>query len=159
LPNSEIPYILIVIIINLKNQEAEDPMRDLRMTRQRQTILDELKGSHSHPPADEIYESVRRHLPHISLGTVYRNLEILCEHGLVQKLEHAGFQRRYDARLENHYHVRCVKCGNIKDIEAATLADIEDKIGEKTDYVLLGHHIEFVGLCPGCVRKKQEKPN
>jgi Fur family ferric uptake transcriptional regulator len=129
------------------------------MTRQRETILDELKGNRSHPPADEIYESVRRRLPHISLGTVYRNLEILCEHGLVQKLEHAGFQRRYDARLENHYHVRCIRCGNIRDIEVATLADIEGEIGEKTDYVLLGHHIEFVGLCPDCVKKRREKFN
>lgn len=124
--------------------------KDLRMTRQRQTILDELKGSLSHPPADEIYERVRHKMPHISLGTVYRNLEILSEYGLVRKLEYGGFQRRYDGRLENHYHVRCVRCGNVEDVEAYPSAEIERGIASKTDYTIIGHRLEFIGFCPAC---------
>ena len=65
------------------------------MTRQRPVILEELKNLTTHPTADELYSMVRRRLPRISLGTVYRNLEILSEMGLAQKLESAGAQRRY----------------------------------------------------------------
>ena len=62
------------------------------MTRQRRVILEALRGTTSHPTADEVYEMVRRRLPRISLGTVYRNLEILSGEGLVAKLEMAGTQ-------------------------------------------------------------------
>jgi Fur family ferric uptake transcriptional regulator len=126
------------------------------MTRQRQTILEELQKTHSHLPADEIYERVRRQLPHISLGTIYRNLDILSEHGLVRKLEYAGFQRRYDGRIENHYHVRCARCGSVEDIEAEPLPEVEEGIGKKTDYTIIGHRLEFIGICPVCKEKKPD---
>ena len=61
--------------------------QNFRMTRQRGIILEELRKINTHPSADEIYERVRKHLPRISLGTVYRNLEILSELGEIQKLE------------------------------------------------------------------------
>ncbi len=60
------------------------------MTRQRSIILEELRNVCTHPSADEIYEMVRRRLPRISLGTVYRNLEILCELREIQKIETGG---------------------------------------------------------------------
>ncbi len=124
--------------------------RGLRMTPQRQTILEELRKAHSHPPADEIYERVRRRLPRISLGTIYRNLEILVEQGMVNKLEYGGFQRRYDGRLERHYHVRCARCGSVEDVEAEQLRQVEQGISRKTDYTITGHRLEFIGFCPAC---------
>jgi Fur family ferric uptake transcriptional regulator len=88
---------------------------ELRMTRQRRTIMEVLEKVDNHPAADEIYEMVRHKLPHISLGTVYRNLDVLSEHGLIRKMEFAGSQRRFDGRRNNHYHLRCTGCGS-KDI-------------------------------------------
>jgi len=70
--------------------------KNLRMTRQRRVILEELQSKNNHPSADELYERVRAHLPRISLGTVYRNLEVLCELGEIQKLGLSGPLKRYD---------------------------------------------------------------
>ncbi|MBI4833175.1 MAG: transcriptional repressor [Candidatus Lindowbacteria bacterium] len=121
------------------------------MTRQRKTILDELRKVDSHPSADEVYEMVRRRLPHISLGTVYRNLEILSESGEIQKLELAGSQMRFDGNAQDHYHVRCVRCGRVGDIAAAPARSLEEAFRRMTDYDIVGHRLEFMGLCPGCM--------
>ncbi|MBI5118027.1 transcriptional repressor [Candidatus Poribacteria bacterium] len=120
------------------------------MTRQRLTILDELRKVDSHPSADEIYEMVRRKLPHISLGTVYRNLESLSDSGEIQKLELAGSQMRFDGNANNHYHVRCLRCGRVGDIEAEQVSGLEDAFCGMTDYTIVGHRLEFTGLCPEC---------
>jgi Fur family ferric uptake transcriptional regulator len=69
------------------------------MTRQRKVILEELRNVDTHPSADEIYEMVRKRLPHISLGTVYRNLEILSETGAIQKLELGCAQKKFDGKV------------------------------------------------------------
>ncbi len=119
--------------------------QNLRMTRQRRVILTELKKLKTHPSADEIYELVRRHMPRISLGTVYRNLEILSELGEIQKLEFGGTLK------EKHYHIRCVQCNRIDDVEMDVIGNLEDKLSGLTRYSVMGHHLEFLGLCPECM--------
>jgi Fur family ferric uptake transcriptional regulator len=124
----------------------------LRMTRQRRIILEELQKSCCHPAASELYELVRRRLPRISLGTVYRNLEMLCRCGLARKLELGGGQKRFDGVIENHYHVRCVQCGQIADAHLKPLAKLEAAAGSSSGYEIITHQLEFVGLCPRCRR-------
>ncbi|MCJ7604005.1 MAG: transcriptional repressor, partial [Desulfobulbaceae bacterium] len=68
----------------------------LRMTKQRQVILEELRKVKTHPTADDMYQMLRKKMPKISLGTVYRNLEILSESGIIQKLDVGGTQKRFD---------------------------------------------------------------
>lgn len=87
-----------------------------RMTRQRKVILEELGKVYTHPTADEIYAMVKEKLPNISLGTVYRNLDLLAENNQVLKLETAGNIRRYDANMAPHSHIRCVSCGKVFDV-------------------------------------------
>jgi Fur family ferric uptake transcriptional regulator len=120
------------------------------MTRQRRVILEEIKQTGSHPTAYEVYETVRRRLPRISLGTVYRNLELLFEYGEVQKLELGGAQRRFDGDTANHYHVRCLHCGRVDDVLIERLATLEDLIRGVSEYEIVGHRLEFLGLCPKC---------
>jgi Fur family ferric uptake transcriptional regulator len=120
------------------------------MTRQRGVILEELRGVNSHPTADEVYKMARRRLPRISLGTVYRNLEILSESGMIGKLELGGTQKRFDGNVEKHYHVRCVRCGCIEDVPVEPLTDIEDAVRQVCDYEIIGSRLEFIGICPKC---------
>jgi len=108
--------------------------KELRMTRQRRTIMDVLENGKDHPPADEIYKRVRRRLPRISLGTVYRNLDLLAEHGMIRKLEFAGSQRRFDGKTDNHYHVRCTACGRVEDAPLDPMTGLEDGLRNATDY-------------------------
>ena len=127
----------------------------LRMTRQRKVILEELRKVTSHPTADEVYRMVRRKLPNISLGTVYRNLEILSASGMIQKLESGGSPRRYDGNPKMHYHLRCIRCGGVEDLPVGSIPAIDRAIRNARGYEILGYRLEFIGLCPKC----RESPN
>ncbi len=127
------------------------------MTRQRQVILEELRNASFHPTADEVYRRVRRRLPRISLGTVYRNLETLSKAGLVKKLEFGGSQKRFDGHLDDHYHVRCTSCGRLEDVPLKPIPEIESAFRSVGDYHITGHQLVLMGLCPGCCRKTSEE--
>jgi len=124
--------------------------RKLRMTNQRRVILEELKKVTSHPTADEVYQMVRQRLPHISLGTVYRNLEVLSQCGMIQRLALGINQRHFDANIENHYHIRCINCGRLEDVPIEPVAAFDNVLRGMSDYEIIGHRLEFIGLCPQC---------
>jgi Fur family ferric uptake transcriptional regulator len=124
--------------------------KKIRMTRQRTVILDVLKETATHPTADEIYTRVRTAIPRISLGTVYRNLEFLCEQGLIQKLDPGSGQRRFEYSRELHYHVRCVRCGCVEDLDIEPDRRLEKSIQADCDFEIIGHRLEFIGICPEC---------
>lgn len=124
--------------------------RPLRMTHQREILLDELKRSKTHPTADELYGYIRKRLPRISLATVYRNLEILSRAGLIQKLEVSGRQKRFDWNPEQHNHIFCTQCQGVDNIptpdaQAPYIGPMQEK-----GYCITGCRIEFFGLCPKC---------
>jgi len=122
----------------------------LRNTRQRQVILEELQKLSSHPTAVGLYEIVRRRLPKISLGTVYRNLELMVRGGLVQKLDGCGDEARFDGNIRHHDHVRCLHCGRVDDIHGSPI-DLKGGYAKDCDgYRIVGHRLEFFGLCPAC---------
>ncbi len=124
----------------------------LRNTRQRQVILEELRKLKTHPTADELYELVRRTVPRISLGTVYRNLELLSNEGIIQKLDQAGGRSRFDGNPDVHYHVRCLQCGRVEDVMADPVKAI-DRIGQNIDgYDITGYRLEYLGICSKCDR-------
>ena len=121
-----------------------------RNTRQREVILEELQKLTSHPTAVALHEIVRRLLPKISLGTVYRNLELLAEMGIVQKLEFGGPEARFDGNLDRHDHARCVRCGRVDDVHGAPLELSQGAYDDCGGYEVLGHHVELLGICPQC---------
>jgi Fur family transcriptional regulator, ferric uptake regulator len=122
----------------------------MRLTTQRQIILEELGKVTSHPTANEVYDMVRKRLPRIGLGTVYRNLELMAETGLILKIEVGGTQKRFDATTTPHYHIRCISCGKVDDIELPVMANINKTAADISQYEVLGHHIEFSGICSTC---------
>lgn len=128
----------------------------MRLTTQRQIILEELGKVSSHPTANEVYDMVRKRLPRIGLGTVYRNLELMAETGIILKLEVGGTQKRFDATIAPHYHIRCLSCGKVDDIELPVMADINKTAAELSQYQVLGHHIEFSGICSECSNNESE---
>ncbi len=133
-----------------------------RMTSQRKVILEELRKVTSHPTADAVYDMVRKRLPKVSLGTVYRNLDLLAESGEILRLEHAGGQMRFDGNPAPHYHVRCEVCGCVGDVEAS----LPDNLWNAPDwetlqqcnahgFTITGACLEFSGLCHGCRQRVQ----
>jgi Fur family ferric uptake transcriptional regulator len=122
------------------------------MTKQRKTILEVLKKTRNHPSADEVYEMVKQKLPRISLGTVYRNLEVLAELEMIQVLELSGSLRRYDWDPGKHYHIRCIRCDRVENAPIAPMRRLENEVYQSTVFEIIGHNLEFTGLCPQCTK-------
>ena len=132
-----------------------------RMTKQRQIIFEELKKQTSHPTAEQLYQIVRKRLPKISLGTVYRNLDFLSKNSIINKLDIDKDQARYDAEKREHYHVRCIRCGKIGDIFNLPKTDIKKEVSKLTDFIIIDYTPEFRGICPECLNnaKPEELTN
>jgi Fur family ferric uptake transcriptional regulator len=125
-----------------------------RNTPQRRVILEELCQLNSHPTAAELYAVVRRRLPRISLGTVYRNLEVLHEEGRIRRVAFAGTETRFDGTLDPHYHVRCTECGRIEDIFSLTADQAPIQPEELAGFKIEGHRLEYFGTCPDCRQRR-----
>lgn len=129
----------------------------LRMTNQREMILKELSKSKEHLSADELYGRVRKKMPRISLATVYRNLEILSEAGIIRKLEISGRQKRFDSEVVEHDHIYCVQCHRIENLQ---IDKSEMKVPTQDTvkgYTITGCRLEVTGLCPRCQQKISKK--
>lgn len=138
------------------NMNAPSPL--IRLTTQRQVILEELSKVKTHPTASELYDMVRKRLPRIGLGTVYRNLELMAENGLILKIEVGGTQKRFDATTEDHYHIRCSLCGRVDDIDVPVMEKLATQAANSSAYLILGHHVEFTGICSVCQQQRQDTP-
>ncbi len=127
------------------------------MTKQREVIIEELKNVTTHPTADQIYEMVRKRLPKISIGTVYRNLDILSKLNVIKKIEWGGTQKRFDGNIENHYHVRCRVCAKVEDLMFDPIVndEVEKIYSGAKGYYELTHKLELVGVCPDCIKMDQ----
>jgi len=117
-----------------------------------------LVGTADHPSVEQIYEEVRRQHPMISRATIYKTVETLKEMAQVLELEFSGASNRYDGRrAEPHPHLVCRGCGSIRDLELPALMREATQMAEKTGYALLGHRLEFYGLCPACRKASREQ--
>ena len=126
-----------------------------RQTKQREAILRLLRSARSHYTADQIYDEVRRELPNISKGTIYRNLKILQQMGLVSELSLNGSLSRFEAKRENHYHFRCERCGKVFDLDEPVNLELNQRISKKTGFQVTHHQTEFQGLCRDCQQKSE----
>jgi Fur family peroxide stress response transcriptional regulator len=121
-----------------------------RKSKQKDSILRVVKGTNSHPTAEWIFEQVRREIPNISLGTVYRDLKLLKQEGEISELDLAGTPSRFDGIVPNHYHFRCEQCGHIFDMDEPVNEEIDKRIIQKTGFPVSHHVLEFRGLCKDC---------
>jgi Fur family transcriptional regulator, peroxide stress response regulator len=121
-----------------------------RQTKQRDAILRVLNTNRTHPAADWIYEEVKKEIPNISKGTVYRNLQVLQEDGVISTLDLSGTLSRYEVKQKSHYHFRCEKCGRIFDLDEPIDNDIDAKISRQTGFKVSHHQTEFRGFCKEC---------
>jgi len=126
---------------------------NMRLTSQRQVIIEELKKVKTHPTANQVYDMVRKRLPRIGLGTVYRNLDLLSEKGFINKLEFGSEQKRFDGETSQHYHIHCVKCHRVEDIFIERHKELEKSAASCCKYKILDHHVQFSGICSKCLPK------
>lgn len=125
-----------------------------RYSKQRQKMLEVLQNTKEHPSADLMYEKMKKTFPSISLGTVYRNLGVLNEQGLVNRIMHTGSADRFDADMNDHSHFYCDSCGTIYDIPEESSAHSDNNLAD-------GHKIErqttsYYGMCRECLNKNNQ---
>jgi len=126
-----------------------------RETRQRRLVLETLRATKSHPTAEWIFERVREEMPHISLGTVYRNLNVLRDEGLIRELRVNGRTAHWDGDLSPHGHFVCTECGAIRDVWGLPNHDwhgLKDLVGCE----VVRQHCEFYGTCPACLQRERQ---
>lgn len=120
-------------------------------SRQRELVLDILKKSYSHPTAEEVFIEARKVDGNISLGTVYRNLEILCLDGIVEKISTPASKDRYDFKKSKHSHAICEKCGKITDIEVnLDINKLKKDIENRYSFSVTQDEIRIIGICKEC---------
>jgi len=124
--------------------------RGMAVTPQRIAIFRALVESEAHPRAEQIYAKVRREQPSISLATVHRTLELLCEAGEAGKVTPLHDSARYDGNLDPHHHVICVRCRRIADVQAPEFERLVDARRTLADFRVLGYSVEIRAICKRC---------
>ncbi|MCL4459055.1 MAG: transcriptional repressor [Chloroflexi bacterium] len=126
-------------------------MKRYRNTKQKQCLLRVLRGTTTHPPAIWVYEQVRQEIPSISLGTVYRNLELLSREGQVQRLDTRHPESRYDANVKLHYHFVCLTCERVYDVPLPPHRELEAEAEQISGHKVGEHVLMFYGTCKDCL--------
>jgi len=128
----------------------EGKIKKTKFSKQRDLILNILRSCSCHPTADWIFTEARKTNPTISLGTVYRNLNLLAAEGRIRELCFGKGVSLYDGDLRDHYHVRCNVCGKVEDVPHISPRVSDQQIEELTGYQIHSHRLEFSGICSEC---------
>ena len=138
-------------------KQLKEQLREagVRMTSQRIAILDYLAEAY-HPTAEDIYTAIVAKNPHISMATVYNNLNKLTDAGYLLELTYGDDASRYDFNIGKHYHVVCQECGIVEDLFYPLLEDVESVAETLTGYKIVGHRMEVFGVCPKCQHKYKD---
>ena len=123
----------------------------VRITPQRHAILEYLIDSMIHPTAEDIYKALADKFPNMSVATVYNNLRVFREVGLVKELTYGDAASRFDFITGDHYHMICESCGKIVDFHYPGLNEVEQLASHVTGFEVNSHRLEVYGTCPSCV--------
>ena len=129
-----------------------------RRSKQRDTILRVVMDSKDHPRADWVYDQVRKEIPNISMGTIYRDLRSLAKSGEIRQLELADGTSRFDGNADSHYHFRCERCGHIFDLDEPVDHSIGEKVAKNTGFKVYRQRMELIGLCNACQVNGHDNP-
>ncbi|MDX1770899.1 MAG: peroxide-responsive transcriptional repressor PerR [Planococcaceae bacterium] len=134
-------------------RDALDTLKStgVRITPQRHAILEFLIQSMIHPTADDIYKALENKFPNMSVATVYNNLRVFREAGLVKELTYGDSSSRFDFVTNDHYHIICDACGKIVDFHYPGLDEVEHLASHVTGFKVNTHRMEIYGTCPTCI--------
>lgn len=123
----------------------------MRYSKQKEEVLKMVLESCNHPDAKYIHEKVKKIIPNISLGTVYRNLNNLSDEGHIKKVTLENGNDRFDKTLTNHNHVTCMKCGKMCDVNVLLKKTEIDKIEKETGFKITDSNFNINGICKDCM--------
>ena len=123
-------------------------MNGKRYSRQRELIYEALRQTEQHPTAEMIYQWLKPANPSLSLGTVYRNLNLLADEGAIRRM--AFPVERYDAKAMPHPHFCCDQCGAVYDLHLPYDAELDRQALLASGHDVTGHEVVFHGICTKC---------
>ena len=126
----------------------------LKLTKQRQEILDLIQASSGHMTADQIHSKLKDQQVTIGIATVYRNLNVLFDEKLINRVRHPELGYIYDKNIHDHYHFRCVQCNSIEDVSIEYQDKLHKIVEEDLNCKVESHNINFEGICKNCLKKK-----
>lgn len=121
-----------------------------KQSKQRDMILNYMKGIHGHVSAEEVFDDLNQGDSKISLATVYRNLNILVQMNEIKKIAHPIFGYVYDKTCQPHYHLHCIKCDQLYDFPYPYMLELDSKMESETGLSILSHNTMFEGICEDC---------
>lgn len=122
----------------------------MKYSRQRELILKTLRENCIHPTAEQLCELIRKDEPTVSLATVYRNLNLLAENGIVKKIEGLDGTAHFDHQTHDHYHFICTECHKVCDIPYDIAPDLAADVKRQTGLTVETYDISFRGICKEC---------
>lgn len=125
----------------------------MKFSKQRELIRKTVVENNVHPTADDVYAMLKPSNPSLSLGTVYRNLTVLADNGVINRLRMPNGSDRFDGQMYEHYHVICRDCGKIFDIKLALLKELDEKVEKETGVAAISHQLIINGVCSECQTK------
>lgn len=130
-------------------------MTAMKYSRQRESIKHYLAETREHPTADQVYMHVKKDFPNISLGTVYRNLNLLTDIGEAVKIATPDGGDRFDGRVEPHNHFLCTRCGRLLDLELdmKSIEEVNQLAAKNFDGIIESSSTLFYGECSDCIKK------
>jgi len=123
----------------------------MNYSRQRESILNFLDENRIHPTAETVYQNIKKEYPKISLGTVYRNLTLLADNGIILRIPVQGEPDRFDYIAKAHPHFICNNCGSVLDLEMDQDFSYENDTFKGFKGLVTGHDLKFFGICPDCM--------
>lgn len=126
----------------------------LKLTKQRQEILDLIQDSSGHMTADQIHSKLKEQNVTIGIATVYRNLNVLYDEKLINRVRHPELGYIYDKNVHDHYHFRCVRCNKIQDVSIEYQDQLHKIVEEELNCQVNTHDINFEGICRECLDKE-----
>jgi Fur family peroxide stress response transcriptional regulator len=124
--------------------------RGIAVTHQRQVLYEVMRGMRGHPSPEEVYAGVRQQIPTISLATVYKNIHLFVESGVLREVSLHHGSRRVELAAEDHHHAVCSRCKAIFDIDESELGPMHRQERLSGGFLVERYAIDIIGLCAAC---------
>jgi len=132
-------------------------LKGQRITSQRKLLLDLLRQSEGHPDAEALYMLAKEHEPRISLSTVYRNLSLFKELGLIEEHHFAAEHHHYEVKSgKEHHHLVCLGCGKVIEFESKLTGKMQEQVSRDTGFHVVSTEVNFEGYCDQCRSKRRD---
>ena len=122
-------------------------------SRKREAVLEKIRSTKTHPSAVWVYEELRKEIPDLSLGTVYRNISVFKDEGQIISVGVVGGQERFDGNVSEHTHFICQECGSVLDVDATLDRSLTTRVEEENGVDIASRQLTFYGRCGECKSK------